>query len=321
MDARRFLADLEAKPAALRGLADALAAAPAWGAVPMEARRIVFLGMGSSRYAAAVVAARLRARGLDAVAELASAEAAHPGGQGTVAIGISASGRTEETVAALRRHRDAGSLAIAVTNAAGSAIAVAGTGVVDLLAGIEEGGVACRTFQHTLGLLLALEDRLRGAEPGRVPVVLRRAASAAEDLLARRDAWLPRAEELLSATGQAFTIAPAERLSSAEQGALMLREGPRLAASACESADWLHVDVYLTKSLDYRALLFAGSRFDPEVMGWMRERGASVLAVGGEVADAAATIRYEGDDDDEVALLSEVLVPELVAAGVWRRQG
>lgn len=321
MDARGFLTDLEAKPASLRGLADALEAAPSWGGVPQDARRIVFLGMGSSRYAAAVVAARLRAAGIDAFAELASAEAAHPGGPGTVAIGISASGRTEETTAALRRHRDAGSLAIALTNAPRSAIAVAGSGVVDLLAGTEEGGVACRTFQHTLGLLLALEDRLRRGEPGRVPAVVRRAADASEDLLARRDAWLPRAAELLSATGQAFVIAPAERLSSAEQGALMLREGPRLPASACESADWLHVDVYLTKPLDYRALLFVGSRFDPEVMGWMRERGASVIAVGGEVADAAATVRYEGDDDDEVALLSEVLVPELVAADLWRRQG
>ncbi|TMK17070.1 MAG: SIS domain-containing protein, partial [Actinobacteria bacterium] len=145
MDAELFLRDLEAKPGRLRSLADGLDAAPVWGAVPPGTRRVVLIGMGSSRYAAAVIAARLRASGVHAVAEYASAEAATPGGAGTVAIGISATGKTEETTAALRRHRDAGSAAIALTNAPASAIAVTGTGVLDLMAGPEEGGVACRT--------------------------------------------------------------------------------------------------------------------------------------------------------------------------------
>ncbi|TMK57810.1 MAG: iron dicitrate transport regulator FecR, partial [Actinobacteria bacterium] len=94
MDAELFLRDLEAKPEWLRSLADGLDAAPVWGAVPPGTRRVVLIGMGSSRYAAAVIAARLRASGVHAVAEYASAEAATPGGAGTVAIGISASGKT-----------------------------------------------------------------------------------------------------------------------------------------------------------------------------------------------------------------------------------
>ena len=100
----------------------------------------------------------------------------------------------------------------------------------------------------------------------------------------------------------------------------MLREGPRRTADACESGDWLHVDVYLTKPLDYRAILFAGSRFDGAIMEWMRERGGRVLAVGGDVPGVRQTVRYPGDDVREVALLTEVLVPELVAATWWRAQ-
>ena len=319
MDPGLFLEDLEAKPDRLRALADALDEAPVWGAIPPGTRRVVLLGMGSSRYAAAVVAARLRASGLHAVAEYASAVAATPGGAGTVAVGISASGKTEETTAALRRHRDAGSAAVALTNAPASAIAVAGTVVVDMMAGAERGGVACRSYQHTLALLLALEDRLLGRDISHVPTVCRRAADATEDLLARRDAWVPEVAGLLTGSGQAFVLAPHERLSSAEQGALMLREGPRLPADACETADWLHVDVYLTRSLDYRALVFAGSPFDADAMGWMRDRGATVCAVGGDLPDAKATVRYPDDDEPDVALLTEVLVPELVAADVWRR--
>jgi glutamine---fructose-6-phosphate transaminase (isomerizing) len=319
MDPELFLQDLEAKPERLRTLADALDEAPVWGAIPPGTRRVVLLGMGSSRYAAAVVAARLRAAGLHAVAEYASAEAATPGGAGTVAVGISASGKTEETTAALRRHRDAGSAAIALTNAPASAIAVAGTVVVDMMAGPERGGVACRTFQHTLALLLALEDRLLARDISHVPTICRRAADATEDLLERRDAWVPEVANLLTGSGQAFVLAPHERLSSAEQGALMLREGPRIPADACETADWLHVDVYLTRSIDYRALVFAGSPFDADAMGWMRDRGATVCAVGADLADAKATVRYPGDDDPDVALLTETIVPELVAADVWRR--
>ncbi len=100
----------------------------------------------------------------------------------------------------------------------------------------------------------------------------------------------------------------------------MLREGPRRTSDACESGDWLHVDVYLTKPLDYRAILFAGSRFDAAIMDWVRERGGRVLAVGGDLPGARRAVRYPGEDVREVALLTEVLVPELVAAAWWRRQ-
>ncbi len=42
-----------------------------------------------------------------------------------------------------------------------------------------------------------------------------------------------------------------------------------------------------------------------------------MVAVGGDVDDADLTVRYRHDDDPEVALLTEVLVAELVAARWW----
>ena len=78
--------------------------------------------------------------------------------------------------------------------------------------------------------------------------------------------------------------------------------------------------MYLTKPLDYRAVLFAGSRFDPAIIAWMLERGSRVVAVGGEVEDVDRTVRYRHDDDPDVALLAEVLVAELVAARWWLAQ-
>lgn len=279
-DPAGFLADLEAMPAALRQLADTFDAGDPWAPIALAApRRVILLGMGSSRFAGLAAASRLRSAGLDAVTEYASAEAMHPGGPGTLAIGVSAGGGTAETVEALRRHAAAGSTTVALTNEAGSPLAAEAGHIVLLHAGEEAGGVACRTYQHTLALLLALEAHLAGGGLALLGGAVRRAAGAAEDLLGRRPAWLPPAVDLLTATGRAFVLAPSERLANAEQGALVLREGPRLHADACETGDWLHVDVYLTKPLDYRALLFAGSRFDAPAMRWMAERAATVVAV------------------------------------------
>ena len=316
MNSELYLADLETKPAALATLADVLAAADPFAGLPEGVRRVLFLGMGSSRYAAGVAALRLRTAGIDAYADYASAAASYPAGPETLVVPISATGSSRETLDAVARYAGGPSFVAALTNTAGSALAEAADLVVPMHAGEERGGVSCRTFQHTLGLLLALESRLTGG--GRdLPDLVRRGAEASADLLDRRDEWLPLTLELLDGPHGVYTVAPVERLSSAEQSALMFREGPRRPADACETGDWAHVDVYLTKTLDYRALLFPGSRYEDQAMDWVRQRGSTVVAVGGDLKDATAAIRYAHDDDADVALLTETLVAELVAAYWW----
>ena len=98
----------------------------------------------------------------------------------------------------------------------------------------------------------------------------------------------------------------------------MLREGPRRPAVGCETGDWSHVDVYLTKTTDYRLLVFAGSPWEEQMAEWTTSRGATVVGVGGAVPGAGFEVRYPGDVDDDVRLLTEVLVPELVAARAWQ---
>ena len=97
----------------------------------------------------------------------------------------------------------------------------------------------------------------------------------------------------------------------------MLREGPRRPAYACETGDWSHVDVYLTKTIDYRLLLLAGSRWEDELLRWTAERASTVVAVGADVEGASCSLRYEHDSDDDVRLLTETLVAELLAADLW----
>ena len=389
VDPALFLADLEAKPAALRDLADRLTTENPWSFLHTP-RRVIFVGMGSSRYAAEVAARRLRVAGIDAAAEYASAEqgptkdpsakrnkaehsqaehnpathgqadhnpsdhsqtegdAAGPGpAQGglpsnTLVIAISATGKSRETLDAVTDISDF----VALTNDATSPLVQRATHHVDLRAGPEKGGVACRSFQHTQLLLDALINHLTGTpaarsgpqsgtgkrlEPGTerrtsdnatessTGSLARRTAEATEDLLERRDAWLPACSELLAGGDGIFPMAPVERLSSALQSALMFREGPRVPADGCETGDWSHVDVYLTKTLRYRALLFPGSRYDAQALEWLHTRKSTVVAVGGEVPGAALAVRFRHDDDLRVRLQTETLIAELVAADWWLR--
>lgn len=312
-----FAADLNRKPEVLGRLADTLADRNPWtGVVPAGTERVVLLGMGSSAYAGGVVAARMRAHGLMAVSELAASGLLPDWGPGTVVVATSASGGSAETLDALDRL-PAGAFTIALTNTAGSAIAERCSAVVDLAAEPEVGGVACRSYQHTLALLLALECHLLGAGTAALARAVGTAATSTAHLLDTADDWVGDLGSMLLGPDGTHLAAPAHRLSSAQQGALMLREGPRLPAVGCETGDWSHVDVYLTKTTDYRLLVFAGSPWEVQMAEWTTLRGSTVVGVGGDVPGAGRNLRYPGDTDDDVRLLTEVLVPELIAAWVW----
>jgi fructoselysine-6-P-deglycase FrlB-like protein len=310
-----FLADVLSAPERLDTVLDAYGGAGSpLSALPTEGvERVLFLGMGSSRFAALTAASHLRARGVDAYAELASTGMPTAPRQGTLVVGISASGRTEETVEALARHRGV-SRTVAVTNTPGSPIENEGDVTLPLLVGPEEGGVACVSFQATLAVLLLLGGSLTGA-PG--ADALRPAVAAAAALRETRGSWLAPLAELVRDVHTVYAIAPEERISSALQSALMLREGPRIAADACETGDWLHVDVYLSKHPGYTALLFPGSRFDAGVLEWARERESRIVAVGERIEAAGHHVPYPGSADPLVATLVETGVAELLAAELW----
>lgn len=314
-DPASFLLDLEAKPAALDELAGSLDVAFAIGAISSHYRRVLFLGMGSSRFAAEVAARRMRTHGIDAIAEYASARTTLPPAADLLVVGISASGSSKETVSALERYKRR-AFSVAITQETESDLATMADVVIPLEAGPEAGGLACRSFQHTGLVLTRLETALT-----RTPIdfvgLCRRVAMATSDLLDRRPQWLDETAATLDGPDGVHIMAPAERWSSAAQSALMLREGPRRVATASETGDWNHVDVYLTKTTDYRALILTGSAFDEEAMTWLRQRGSIAVAVGGALDGARGMIRYLGDEDGLVALHTETLIAELLAATWW----
>ena len=316
MDANLFVEDLEARPDSLQDLQRVLVTDDPWQQLPDDVSQVLFLGMGSSTFAAKVAAARLRALGVDAVAELASSELLPPPDPDQLVVAISASGGSRETLDAV--HQYAGqSPVMVVTNVAGSALTELADATVLMHAGPERGGVSCRSYTHTQVLLLALEERLCGVDRDLLTLV-GRSRDAVGDLLSRQASWLPALVDEMQGAELTAAVGPFRRLGNAQQSALMLREGPRRPALASETGEWSHVDVYLTKTQDYRVLLFPGSRYEDELLRWTTERESTVVTVGAELAGAAHAVRYMHDDDEDIRLLTELVVAELLAADMWR---
>lgn len=312
MDTSRFHDDLIRIPETLSALADAVEAGLPGIEVLPQARNILMLAMGSSAYAAETVAREARAGGLRVTVELASATLLPPPSPDLIVIAISATGGSVEVLEAARRFAGTGRL-VAITNRMDSPITELADVVVPLLAGVEESSVASRTFRHTFIVLAEVLTRL-GARFASSPAAAARAAAVAnEAIFASSTTWLEPISHALKGSSGTFILAPADRLSSALQSSLMLREVPRRPAFGSETGDWSHVDVYLTKTLDYRALLFAGSAWDDQALAWMAERSSSVVTIGRDLTQAVYSLRYPGDEDRWTASLSEMLVAELVA--------
>jgi len=288
-----FEADIAASPSALAALLDTWVA-PDLGDRP----RVVFIGLGSSRFAALVVAAQVRAVGATAWVEYASTSAPTGPAEDLVVVAISASGRTREVLDAAARHRGL-SLVIAVTNDPASPLAALADHVLPLHAGEETAGIAARTFRATVAALALLTGVASEAS-------LRPAVGALAHRLATSDAWCPPIVDALGRAPSIDVLADAALLGLAEQAALMLREAPRLLAHAYESGDWLHTGVYLAVP-GHRVLLYRGAASDDDVIDTVTRRGglvASVAPTGGAVI---------------VRAIVESVVAERVAADLWRR--
>ncbi|MFW5417431.1 sugar isomerase [Nocardiopsis sp. CNT-189] len=324
MTAQLLSADLAGKPAALNALADRLDRHDPFAALPAlvedEPAGILLLGTGSARQACAAAAFRMRLAGLSAVAEFPSAEATLPPGPATLVVAVDVGGGRRELCTALDRYVGASAIIVVTDDAASPAARYADV-LAPLGAERERSGLACRGHQLALALLLHLGYRL-GAPPlgssATLAPTLRRASNACAQLLEGARSWVPAAAAALACdSGAVHMVAPAGRVASAEQAALALRQGPVLASSAYETAEWSHTGRHLAAVSDYRAVLFAGSHYDERFAEHLLQLRGRFVAVGRPVDGAAEVVRYLGDTDPDVALLTEPLVAEVLAAHWW----
>jgi glutamine---fructose-6-phosphate transaminase (isomerizing) len=311
-------ADIRGGPHALADLLDAYVALDGpLAAVSDRPTRVVLTGLGSSLYAASTAAAHLRAAGLPAWAEYASTGLPTAASEHLTLVAVSASGGTREVVEAARRHRGPGRV-IAITNDPESRLAGEADHVLPLLAGREGAGIATRTFRATIAVLGLLAGRWLGGSP--TVETLRPTVGALRAALDRRDEWLAAAADRLDGAAAIDVVGDAGDAALVRQAALMLREAPRLPATAHDTGDWLHTAVYLALP-GHRAVLFSRAATDEEVVSTIDRRGGETIVVGEPVAGAAQVIPLPIASEAgrfERAIVGSV-VAELLAVELWRR--
>jgi fructoselysine-6-P-deglycase FrlB-like protein len=302
-----FEADIAGSGEALARLLDA------WQPVDLGARsRIAFTGLGSSRFAALIVASALRARGKAAWVEYASTRSPTAPADDLALVAISASGRTPEVLASAKRHKGT-SLVVAVTNDPTSRLAETSDVVIPLHAGIEHSGIAWRSFRATIAALALLTGM---ATPADLRAVL--GSIAALQVVGdegSRPTPFARWSDALEGVPAIDVLADSSLLGMAEQAALMLREAPRSAATAYDTGDWLHTGVYLAVP-GHRVLLYPGADADREVVQTVRRRGGEVVAAEPDASDARSG---EPDRDPVRRAIVDSLLAERLAVALWRR--
>jgi glucosamine--fructose-6-phosphate aminotransferase (isomerizing) len=219
-------------------------------------------------------------------------------GPGDLVIGISQSGETADTLAAMRLARERGASVLAVTNVMGSQATREADGVLYTRAGLEIGVAATKTFLcqvaviYLLGLRLA---ELRGTlDHGRLAELV----SEIKRLPHRIDEVLERAEEQVRPVAEDcwqsdffLYIGRHVGLPVALEGALKLKEISYIATDAYAAGEMKHGPIALLDDSTPVVCVATDSPVLEKVMSNMQEvraRGARVIAVATEGNDRIA---------------------------------
>ena len=227
-------------------------------------------------------------------------------GPRTLVLGITQSGETADTLAAMRLARARGATVLAVTNAAGSQATREADGVLFTRAGLEMGVAATKTFVAQVALLHAFALHLaavRGSlaparltelqqELDRVPALVDRVVAEVDDhmrSIAERLAWSPFFLYLGRLSG----------LPVALEGALKLKEISYIPTDAYAAGEMKHGPIALLSSETPVVCVATEQAVLPKLLSNLSEvraRGARVLAVASEgdkqIAEHAEDVVY-----------------------------
>ena len=256
-------------------------------------------------------------------------------GPGDLVVGISQSGETADTLAALKTARARGASALALTNIMGSQITRDADGVLYTRAGLEIGVAATKTFvsqvvcMYLLALRLAeLRGSLDRAARTRLVAELKRLPHLITELLADGDGELERIAESLADADFFLYIGRHVGLPVALEGALKLKEISYIATDAYAAGEMKHGPIALLDESTPVVVVATQSPVLEKVVSNMQEvraRGARVIAV------ASAGDTEIGEHADEVirvpltdwmfAPLLAVIPLQLLAYRIARRRG
>jgi glucosamine--fructose-6-phosphate aminotransferase (isomerizing) len=300
-----MLKEIHEQPAALRqtlrGRAD-----PKTGTLDLEdfprgtfedVDRVQFVACGTSYHAGLVGAKYLSDGGVPALTFLASeyATSQPPVDEDTLVIGVTQSGETADTLAALRRANAAGARTLAVTNVVGSTAARECDDAMFIRAGPEIGVAATKTYSSQVVSLALLDERLVRDATGSWSDDARERLEALSELPGQVQQILDyssarRVAEKYEDSDAYFFIGRGTVHPVALEGALKFKEISYEHAEGFAAGELKHGPLALVTPRTPVFAVFTG-RNDEKTLGNVKEaeaRGAPVVAVASEDQEEAA---------------------------------
>lgn len=273
-------------PAVVEAVWDDQGALSDIGSELAAADRLYFLGCGSSYWTGEIIAASFRARGVDA-RTVQSSEflfTNHRTGRDTIAVGLSQSGETTETVRALEHADEQGASTVALTNSAESSLATVADRRYITPAGTEHAVLATKSVNATVaaGALLVNGDNslaLKNTVEG-MQTALQRDVTAAADLF--------------DDANRAYTVGSRVRFGLAGEAATKLGEGPLVQTTPLPGLEITHGPI--SNAAGVPVVLFtpvpSESKVFEKLLTELDDAGAQTLVVGPGADDfeAHATI-------------------------------
>ena len=256
-------------------------------------------------------------------------------GPGDLVIGISQSGETADTLAAMRLARARGAHVVAVTNTMGSQATRDADGTLFTRAGLEIGVAATKTFicqvavMYTLALRLAeLRGELAPERLAELVAEVKRLPHCIDEVLARADEQVRPIADAHWQSDFFLYLGRHVGLPVALEGALKLKEISYIATDAYAAGEMKHGPIALLDESTPVVCVATDSPVLEKVISNMQEvraRGAHVIAI---ATDGNEAITQQSEATVRVPPLDWMLQPllavvplQLLAYQIARRRG
>ncbi|VVB95885.1 Glutamine--fructose-6-phosphate aminotransferase [isomerizing] [uncultured archaeon] len=241
---------------------------------------------------------------------------------GSLVIGISQSGETADTLAALREAKTFGGRSLAITNIMGSTITRDADSCIYMRSGPEIGVAATKTFMSQLGVLYLLalyfgkgKGKISSDRMKRMLVSLRKVPAQITRILSNKE-LIKKYAGIYSSSSDIFFIGRTLNYPIALEGALKLKEISYIHAEGYAAGELKHGPLALiTKNTPVIAIATKGLTYDKMVnnIKEVKAREAPVIAIADEKDSEIekyvdAVIRVPATDDILSPMLSTVVV-------------
>ena len=256
-------------------------------------------------------------------------------GRGDLVIGITQSGETADTLAAMRLARERGATVLAVTNVRGSQATRDSDGTLYTRAGLEIGVAATKTFvcqvavMYLLGLRMAeLRGTLGRERLAELVGDIKRFPHQVAELLERVDAPVTAVADELWQRDFFLYLGRHAGMPVALEGALKLKEISYIATDAYAAGEMKHGPIALLDESTPMIMMTTESPVLDKVVSNVQEvraRGAHVIAVGTEghadIAAHADHVLEVPETDWMLQSLLAVIPMQLLAYRIARLRG